>query len=64
MICEARSLITTGAPVTVYVPPYAERNIGIRTACRIHEIAWACCASLSDAFSRTWISAELAVGNR
>ncbi len=46
------------------VPPYAERNIGIRTAWRIHEMAWACCAALSEAFNRTWMSAEFAVGNR
>ncbi len=38
-ICDARSLTTTGAPVTVYRPPYAEWNIGICTAARIHLIA-------------------------
>ena len=60
----ASSLSTTGTPVTVYLPPYEERNIGILIAPRIHEIACACWASDSDDFSRIWIRAELAVGNR
>ena len=34
------------------------------TAWRIHVIACACCDAVSDAFSRTWISAEFRVGNR
>ena len=64
VICDARSWTTTGAPVTVYVPPYFRRNAGICTACRIHEIARACCSSESDDFSLTWMSAELLFGNR
>ncbi len=39
VISEARSLVTTGTPVTVYVPPWERRNIGIPTAWRIHLIA-------------------------
>ena len=39
VMSEARSLVTTGTPLTVYVPPLARRNIGIPTAWRIQPIA-------------------------
>ena len=36
----------------------------MRTAWRIQEIAWLCCAGVSDDLRRIWISADFAVGNR
>ncbi len=61
---EERSDSTTGAPVTVYLPPWPSRKEGILTAARIHEMAWVCCEGVSDDFRRTWISAERDVGKR
>ncbi len=64
VIVVVSSLRTTGTPVTVYRPPYADLNIGILIAWRIQLIACACCASDSDDRRRIWTNAEFAFGNR
>ena len=64
VISEARSLSTTGAPLTVYVPPKLSAKMGILTAWRIKEMACACREGDSEDFRRTWMRAESLVGNR